>query len=70
MSYRIVAILSVHPSVTFRCSKKHKHYGLILYRFRDIARYWSNIEKSKVENYFITPVFDAPVTGIPVGISP
>jgi len=49
ISYHIVAILSVHLSVTFRCYKnnKHKHYGPILYRFRDTARYWSTNETDR-----------------------
>jgi len=65
ISYRIVAILSVHPSVTFRCSIKTTNTSTTALPF---PKYREILAENR--NFFITPVFDAPVTGIPVGILP
>ena len=69
MSYRIVAILSVHPSVTFRCSKKQQTQALLCLPYLvPFPRYSEILVENR--NFFIIPVFDAPVTEIPIGISP
>ena len=57
MSYRIVAILSVHPSVTFRCSKKQQTQALRRPYLVPFPRYSEILVENRI---FITTVFDAP----------
>jgi len=50
--------------ITYKCLLAfYSSCGRILYHFRDEASYWSNIA-------ILGPVFDAHVSGIPVGILP